>query len=221
MLADLPTGSTDTTISELVSAWARPRPASTPTRRTFSRSFGPGAAPTSRPERAVRTPLRKTSPNVDLASPPRYWAPTWGTIVTRMTSASPATPRPPGRSSKRVSRKACPSAPRRQPRRTRLSSSSLSRLPGTTALAISCGAGKAQTMSAARATTTANGTKSARARRRRWLYAWPRPGISADSTAARMRRRSVGPVLGRIRVAWRRSPPPGATLNGSRASGPV
>ncbi len=49
----------------------------------------------------------------------------------------------------------------------------------------------------------------------------PRPGTSADSTAARIRRRSVGPVSGRILTAWRRSRPPDSAVSTRRGGAPT
>ena len=59
--------------------------------------------------------------------------------------------------------------------------------------------------SRATASRISDGTMNQRASRRRPLNAWPSPGSTADRPAAARRRRSVGPVSGRIRRACTRA----------------
>ena len=56
----------------------------------------------------------------------------------------------------------------------------------------------------ARSTSVSDGRANQRDGRSRRLKAWPRPGMIEDSTAAKRRRRSVGPVSGRTLRAWTR-----------------
>ena len=59
--------------------------------------------------------------------------------------------------------------------------------------------------SSATASRISEGTRNRAARRGRPLNAWPSPGSTADRPAAARRRRSVGPVSGRIRRACTRA----------------
>ena len=96
-----------------------------------------------------------------------------------------------------------PGPPRSAARRARPRSAP-ARCPAPAARRSRPGAGPATAAGRApapRAAADSDGTTNSTASARRRLNAWPSPGTTADSPAAARRRRSMGPVSGRIRRA--------------------